>query len=66
MQQTEAVADKSALTVDEFARQHSISRGYVYKLIAEGRGPRLMKVGRRTLVSREAAEEWRRQMEQLA
>lgn len=63
MQHTD-IAEKSALTIEDFAELHSISRGYVYKLINQGRGPRLMKVGRRTLISRESAAEWRRAMEQ--
>jgi hypothetical protein len=31
----------------------------VYKLIARGEGPAIVKVGRRTLISAEAAHEWR-------
>lgn len=56
-------ASKEALTIEQFARAHSISRGHVYNLIRKGHGPRLMRVGKRTLVSKEAAEEWRRRME---
>ena len=29
----------------------------------DGRGPRMMKLGRRTLISAEAAADWRRQIE---
>ncbi len=50
-------------SVADFCREHSISRAFFYKLLLEGCGPRVMKVGRRTLISREAAEEWRRRME---
>ena len=50
-------------SVAEFCREHGISRGLFYRLLREGRGPRVIKAGRRTLISREAAEEWRRRME---
>ncbi len=54
---------RAAFSVADFCREHAISRGLFYNMLREGRGPRVMKVGRRTLVSREAAEEWRRRME---
>lgn len=50
-------------SVSDFCRAHGISRALFYKLLREGRGPRVMKVGRRTLISCEAAEQWRRRME---
>ena len=50
-------------TVDEFCQSHRISRGTFYALLKEGRGPTIMKVGARTLVSEEAATAWRRRME---
>ena len=53
-----------AQTVDEFCQSHRISRGHFYNLLKEGRGPTVMKVGTRTLVSVEAAAAWRRAMEQ--
>lgn len=49
--------------VDTFCNTHGISRALFYKLVKENRGPRLMKVGRRTLISFEAALAWRREME---
>ncbi len=36
-------------SVSEFCRDHRISRGTFYKLLADGRGPRIAKIGRRTL-----------------
>ena len=53
-------------SVAEFCHQHGISRGTFYKLLGEGRAPKAIKVGRRTLISAEAAEEWRRRMEREA
>ncbi len=54
---------RAALSVAEFCREHGISRGLFYSLLREGRGPRVIKAGRRTLISQEAAEDWRRRME---
>ncbi len=53
-------------SVADFCHAHGISRALFYKLLREGHGPRVMKVGRRTLISREAAEQWRRRMEAAA
>ena len=49
-------------TVPEFCKAHRISRAHFYHLLRHGKGPRIMKAGKRTLVSFEAAEEWRRRM----
>jgi hypothetical protein len=53
-------------SVSEFCREHRISRGLFYNLLQEGKGPHIMKAGRRTLISEEAAGEWRRRMETAA
>jgi hypothetical protein len=53
----------AAYSVQSFCRAHSISRALFYKLAAQGRGPQVFHVGRRVLISTEAAAEWRRQME---
>lgn len=54
-----AVQNQAASTVDEFCNSHRISRGTFYKLLRHGNGPRVMKVGSRTLISAEAAADWR-------
>ena len=50
-------------TVPEFCALHRISRSLLYRLLKNGRGPRVMKAGKRTLITREAAEEWTRSRE---
>lgn len=55
--------DPATYTVTTFCEEHNISRSYLYRLWTEGRGPRRTKLGRRTLISREAAADWRRRME---
>jgi predicted DNA-binding transcriptional regulator AlpA len=52
-----------AYDIPQFCTSHNISRALFYKLLNEGKAPSLMKVGRRTLISVEAAAEWRRRME---
>lgn len=46
-----------------FCKQHHISRSLFYKLVRENRGPKLMRVGRRTLITEQSAKKWREQME---
>ena len=58
------IATALAFTVPEFCQAHGISRALFYLRQRDGRGPRVMKCGRRTLIARESAEVWRRQMEQ--
>ena len=50
-------------TVAQFCEAHDISRTTFYQLQKDGKGPRLMKVGRRTLITAEASADWRRKME---
>ena len=63
MEALERKEQPDAFTVTEFCERHRISRAHLYDLIREGRGPRVMRPGRRTLISREAASDWRREME---
>lgn len=55
---------KSACSPAQFCDDHDLARTTLYALWKEGRGPRFFKVGRRTLISDEAAAEWRRRMEE--
>lgn len=54
---------KSAFTIPDWCKDNSISRAMFYKLAAEGLAPRTMKIGRKRLISVEAAADWRIQME---
>lgn len=51
-------------TVQQFCDAHQLGRNLFYKMLAEGTGPAVMKVGRRTLISRQSAQEWREMVEQ--
>ena len=53
-----------AFSIEQFCAAHGgISQAFFHKLVSEGRGPKLMKVGARTLISVEAAAAWRRARE---
>lgn len=56
---------RNTITYDipDFCHSHKISRSLFYKLLKQDLGPRLMRVGKRILISEEAAAEWRRAME---
>jgi predicted DNA-binding transcriptional regulator AlpA len=54
---------QAAFSIPQFCSAHSISRALFYLLLKDGRAPAVMKIGRRTLVSVEAAAAWRKQME---
>lgn len=56
---------KQSYSINEFCTLNDISRALFYILTKEGKAPRLMKVGRRTLISTEAAADWRSRMEEL-
>ena len=58
------LADMLAFSISEFCRRHGISRAHFYNLSKSGDAPAVMRVGRRTLVSAEAAAAWRRRMEE--
>ena len=55
-----------AFSIPVFCRRHGISRAHFYNLSKSGDAPAVMRVRRRTLVSAEAAAEWRRRMEEAS
>ena len=50
-------------SIRTFCIAHSISEDMFFKLQRQGLAPRTMRVGARTLISVEAAAEWRRERE---
>src|SRR5215475_10797727 len=55
-----------AMSIRIFCALHGISEDMFYKMKRDGWGPATMKVGSRTLISVEAAAEWRREREEAA
>lgn len=58
--------DPPTYTVSQFCDCHNISRAFFYQLCKKGSGPQVLKLGRRTLISGEAAAEWRRRLQAMA
>jgi hypothetical protein len=54
---------KLAFSLREFCDSHSISESTFHRLVREGRGPVVMRVGGKILISTEAAKAWRKAME---
>jgi hypothetical protein len=57
-------AVRMAFSIPEFCKAFRISPDFYYKLKRRHQGPREMKVGKRTLISMEAANDWRIAREQ--
>ena len=55
---------QETFTVEEFCRAHRFGRAHFYELLKRGDAPACIKLGRRRLISKEAAADWRRQMEE--
>ena len=55
----------AAYFISEFCAAHRLSPSMYFKLKSVGKAPAEMQVGRRRMVSVEAAEAWRREREVL-
>ena len=53
----------AAYSIAEFCAAHRFSIDFYFRLQRDGIGPRVMRIGGRTLISHEAAEAWRRDRE---
>jgi hypothetical protein len=62
MEASPLIAD-SSYTIREFCEAEKLSRAMLYRLWAEGRGPRWFCIGSHKRISHEARTEWRRQLE---
>ena len=56
----------SALSVPEFCDAYGISKSFFYKLMRQGQAPATMQIGKRRLISSDAAEQWRKDMEEAS
>lgn len=48
----------SLLTITEATRELRVSRSSFYRLLGRGEGPRVLRIGGRTLVPADAMVEW--------
>lgn len=53
---------KKSTSIPEFCDENGLSRSFFYTLLKRGLAPKIMKIGRRTLITVEAADEWRKKM----
>ena len=57
---------KLAFSIAEFCTAHGISEAFYFELQKTGKGPKVMRVGTRRLISIEAAARWREAMSDTA
>jgi hypothetical protein len=55
--------EQDAFSIPEFCLRNGISSALFFKLARQGGGPRVMRVGRRTLITKESAAAWRSTLE---
>jgi hypothetical protein len=55
--------EADATSIATFCRRHNISESFYFKLRLQGLGPQEIKIGARTLISKEAAARWRAERE---
>jgi hypothetical protein len=58
-----SLSERSALSIPEFCALHGFARRTYYKLKMAGLGPTETRLGKRVLISREAAAKWLRERE---
>jgi hypothetical protein len=58
--------DRDAYSIKEFCRRHGISESFFFKLQAQGAAPDTITVGKRRLITREAARAWRKRRAEAA
>lgn len=55
--------EKEALSIPEFCHRNDISKSTFYKLKKQGRGPRIMRLGRAHRITPAAEQDWRAERE---
>jgi predicted DNA-binding transcriptional regulator AlpA len=59
---TDATTAPAMFSVRDFCKAHGISKAFLYKLRAQGKAPPICKLGSRSLITAEAAADWRRSL----
>ena len=49
-------------TISQFCEAHNLSRAFFYNLKKQGLAPKIVELGGKRLVTREAAEAWRAEL----
>lgn len=55
---------KEVYSVTEFCEAYRISKALFYKLLKQNKAPVILKIGRRTLISKKSAEKWMDEIEE--
>lgn len=55
--------EKAVMSITEFCAAHGFSKATYFNLKKAGQGPREIHIGRRVVISHEAAAMWRRERE---
>ena len=50
-------------SIEDFCQRYGFSRGHYYNLKYQGKGPREMKLGRRKIITDQAAADWEQERE---
>ncbi len=58
------MTESMTYTIEEFCEAFKVSRSTFYVFEKQGLMPRMMQVGRRRLITKEAAQEWVKRMEE--
>ena len=58
------MVEKDAVGILEFCQRHGLSRSTFYNLEKIGRAPKVMRLGAKIMVSKEAMADWRSSIEQ--
>ncbi len=56
--ETQNTIEIRAYTVPQFCDAYGIGKSLLYKLVKANKGPRLTKIGTRTLIAADEAERW--------
>lgn len=56
-------AKPNAMKITDFCKRNSLGRSTFYSLVAQGLGPKIMKIGKSVRISRRAERSWIRRME---
>lgn len=53
----------TAKSITKFCKTYDISESFFYKLRKQGKAPKILKLGKRSIITPDAEQEWREEME---
>ena len=58
--------EREADSIPQFCEAYGISRAFFYKLRKAGKGPRVVKIGNRSMILKDDGRDWRRKLQEQA